>query len=132
LEAVVDGRHVRKPRLEQVRTTTAPSADVRTSRDHIFAPLPDTPERRNAPLGLRINEPYNPRRARLGWVRAAFLVAFAWLGNRYILHPALQPLRVQLLNPEDEILSSLPIITDPARIGLPAERSVAPMETPLE
>jgi hypothetical protein len=42
---------------------------------------------------------YFPDRARVSWVRTAYLAAFAVFGWRYILQPALQPLRDQPQNP---------------------------------
>lgn len=89
-------------------------------------------EAKGQTFNIRINEPYSPRRARLGWVRAAFLASFAWFGYRYVLHPAFNPLRAQLLNPAQDTLPSLPIVTDPSDLGLASERHLAIMETPIE
>ena len=47
---------------------------------------------------------YNERRARAGWLRAAYLVAFAAFGYRYICGPALIPVRQQIRHPEQEII----------------------------
>jgi hypothetical protein len=42
---------------------------------------------------------YFPDRARVSWIRTAYLAAFALFGWRYILQPTLQPIRDQLKNP---------------------------------
>jgi len=42
---------------------------------------------------------YSPDRARVSWIRTAYLAAFALFGWKYILHPKLQPIREQLANP---------------------------------
>lgn len=42
---------------------------------------------------------YFADRARVSWIRTAYLAAFALFGWKYILQPALQPIREQLMNP---------------------------------
>jgi len=42
---------------------------------------------------------YFPDRARVSWIRTAYLAAFALFGWKYIMQPALQPIREQLMNP---------------------------------
>lgn len=42
---------------------------------------------------------YFPDRARVSWIRAAYLATFALFGWKYIMQPALQPIREQLMNP---------------------------------
>jgi hypothetical protein len=51
-------------------------------------------------------------RARVSWIRAAYVVAFARFGWRYILQPALQPMRAHFQHPAS---GDLPILsmTDP-------------------
>lgn len=44
------------------------------------------------------------RRALLGWLRAAYLAAFAALGYRYILRPQLALVREQLQKPDDRVI----------------------------
>ncbi|MEV0117579.1 HNH endonuclease [Streptomyces sp. NPDC050844] len=43
-----------------------------------------------------IAERFSPQHADVSWLRSAYLAAFAALGWRYILRPALDPIRVQL------------------------------------
>jgi hypothetical protein len=50
---------------------------------------------------------YSPDHARVSWARTGYLAAFALLGWRYILQPALQPIRDQLMNPSAVTLPSL-------------------------
>lgn len=52
-------------------------------------------------------------RARLSWVRAAYLAAFAALGWRYMFLPHLDPLRAQLADPAVSLLPPLALF-DPA------------------
>jgi len=62
--------------------------------------------------------PLFPDRARVSWIRAAYIVAFARFGWRYILQPALQPMREHFLDPtgmELPILSMTDPDADPAR-----------------
>jgi hypothetical protein len=47
---------------------------------------------------------HDPRLARAGYLRAAYLVAFAQFGYRYILNAALDPVRLQIRRPKDEII----------------------------
>lgn len=49
-----------------------------------------------ASFDLKLDE----RRLRIGWMRAAYLVAFAALGYRYVLHPSLDRLRQQIRDPD--------------------------------
>ena len=48
---------------------------------------------------------YSQKKERVGWLRAAYLVAFAKLGYAYILRPELRVVRKQLWNPDDEEIS---------------------------
>ncbi len=50
---------------------------------------------------------YSHDHARVSWVRTGYLAAFELLGWRYILQPALQPIRDQLMNPSAVTLPSL-------------------------
>ncbi|MCP4383135.1 MAG: hypothetical protein GY798_17215 [Hyphomicrobiales bacterium] len=52
-------------------------------------------------LELRLSLKANPRRARIGWARSAYLAAFAVYGYRYVLQPALDPLRAALEDPDN-------------------------------
>jgi hypothetical protein len=48
---------------------------------------------------LRFRVRRNPRRAGLGWLRSAYLAAFAVYGYRYALQPAFGPLRAAIADP---------------------------------
>jgi hypothetical protein len=61
---------------------------------------------------------YNPDRARISWIRTAYLAAFALFGWSYILQPSLDPIRDQLQNPSANtlpLLSSYNPAGDPER-----------------
>lgn len=50
---------------------------------------------------------YSPDRARVSWIRSAYLAAFAAFGWTYILQSNLQPIRDQLANPSSVTLPLL-------------------------
>jgi hypothetical protein len=52
---------------------------------------------------------YFPDRARVSWVRTAYLAAFALLGWRYVIRRTLSPIREQLANPSDVTLPVLSV-----------------------
>ncbi len=58
-------------------------------------------------IGFRFIEHVSPTRARLSWVRAAYLAAFAAFGWRCVLMSYLNPVRAQLANPTASILPPL-------------------------
>lgn len=72
---------------------------------------------------------FDRNRARVSWIRAAYIVAFARFGWRYILQPTLDPLRAQLQNP-DKI--TLPVLSlwDPT--ADPQRREVWVVKEPVE
>ncbi|MFD9736241.1 hypothetical protein [Umezawaea sp. NPDC059074] len=51
-----------------------------------------------------VHSRYDERRARISWIRSAYLAAFAGLGWKYIFRPVMKPVRDQLKQPNDEIL----------------------------
>lgn len=57
-------------------------------------------------MGTRIDAEldlgFDERRVNLGWARAAYLIAFAALGYRYILQPSLDSLRAQIADPAED------------------------------
>jgi hypothetical protein len=57
--------------------------------------------------------------AHVGWLREAYLVAFAVLGYRYILDPALNSVREQLAQPREELI---PVFTIQSPEKSPSER----------
>jgi hypothetical protein len=68
-------------------------------------------------FGFRVVESVSVPNARLSWVRAAYLAAFAALGYRYAFLAQLAQLRAQLVNPEMPLLPSLTMIDDRAPPG---------------
>jgi hypothetical protein len=57
---------------------------------------------------------YHRVSADVGWLREAYLVAFAAFGYRHILDPALESVRRQLARPREELISAFKI-EDPTR-----------------
>jgi hypothetical protein len=53
---------------------------------------------------IEFRERYNHRHAVIGWLRAAFIVAFATFGYRYALHHSLDRVRQQIADPDGDIL----------------------------
>lgn len=72
---------------------------------------------------------YFPERARVSWIRTAYLVAFALFGWKYILQPALQPIRDQLANPSTVTLPLLSMYIPDIDIG---RHEVWVVKTPAE
>ena len=58
-------------------------------------------------FSFTLSERFSPNRADVSWVRSAYLAAFSALGWRYILRPALDPIRKQLRNPDTATLPAL-------------------------
>jgi hypothetical protein len=75
-------------------------------------------DRPGGPMGFELTKRVHVVRARLSWLRAAYLVAFAALGWRYIYMPYLPPLRAQLADPDATLLPPL-ALDDP---DTPADR----------
>jgi hypothetical protein len=71
----------------------------------------------------------NADRARASWIRAAYVVAFAALGWRYILQPALDPLRAYLRDPSQ---STLPILSMSDHEADPKRREIVLVEEPSD
>jgi hypothetical protein len=72
---------------------------------------------------------FNPQRAAIGWLRAAFLAAFAKLGYRYAYHPALSIVRDQITRYDQKVLPGFRCI-----MKMPAEPALQMMviEKPSE
>ena len=72
---------------------------------------------------------YSPDHARISWVRTGYLAAFALFGWRYILQPALQPIRDQLMNPS---AITLPALSMYVPDGDPDRREIWVLKKPVE
>jgi hypothetical protein len=55
-------------------------------------------------FGITLQRGYHDKNARAGDLRAAYLVAFAALGYRYVASSALEPVRDQIANPTHDII----------------------------
>jgi hypothetical protein len=80
-------------------------------------------------LGLRFEQGYRLRQSLIGWLRAAYLGAFAALGYRYILHEALNCVREQIRTPNVTLIKSFSVSVPAAS---PQERLLAMLEEPPE
>lgn len=52
-------------------------------------------------LKFVLRDGFNPRRAAIGWLRAAYLISFAAFGYTYILRPQLEVVRRQIADPDN-------------------------------
>ncbi len=71
-------------------------------------------------LELRFRVRASPRLAAIGWMRSAYLAAFAVYGYRYVLQPAFEPLRETIANPEGAEF-------DPVVLQAPDEGALDPL-----
>jgi hypothetical protein len=69
---------------------------------------------------LSISVKRNPRRAGMGWLRSAYLAAFAVYGYRYALQPAFGPLRAAIADPDGRGL-------DPVILQSPDDGALDPL-----
>jgi hypothetical protein len=99
---------------ENVRFSTVPKQNPPGVADAIGERMSLVDE--GMPFDLTLAESALPRWSAIGWMRSAYLIAFAALGYTYIVGtPALEPLRRQFLEPDCEhipIDAVLPVGTD--------------------
>jgi hypothetical protein len=72
-------------------------------------------------MGFRLTRRVYEARARVSWIRAAYLAGFAAWGWRYVFLPHLNPLRAQLADPAAELLPPLALVdvdAPPGRRGI--------------
>jgi hypothetical protein len=80
-------------------------------------------------LELHFNERFRARQASIGWLRAAYLAAFTALGYRYILNPALDCVREQIVKPTVSLIKTFSVAVPTAS---PQERLLALVGEPGE
>jgi hypothetical protein len=82
-------------------------------------------------MELRLHVKANPWRAGIGWMRSAYLAAFAVYGYRYVLQPAFGPLREAIADPDsagfDPVILQVPDgeALDPLMVQVTAPASLA-------
>jgi hypothetical protein len=76
---------------------------------------------------MEFQDRWQERRTRVGWLRSAYLVAFAALGYRYILRGALRRVASQIAAPDTDAIP-LPVVWKPK--GNPQQRAVLLVEDP--
>jgi hypothetical protein len=88
-------------------------------------------ETRNSDFGFTVTPQlrYFPDRARVSWIRTAYLAAFALFGWKYILQPALQPIREQLMDPST---ITLPLLSMYDSNGDPGRHEIWAIKQPPE
>jgi hypothetical protein len=62
-------------------------------------------------FGVEFVRKLRPRRAYVGWLRAAYLAAFAALGYSYAFRPALSKIRRQIASPDEVLISTFSVTT---------------------
>jgi hypothetical protein len=80
-------------------------------------------------LELHFYERFRARQASIGWLRAAYLAAFTALGYRYILSPALDCVREQIVKLTVSLIKTFSVAVPTAS---PQERLLALVEEPAE
>jgi hypothetical protein len=79
-------------------------------------------------LKIRTKDRFSSERARVSWVRSAYLVAFAAFGWRYILQTSLNPLRAQFQDPTNITLPEMSLYDPDAD---PSRRELMVVEKPV-
>jgi hypothetical protein len=80
-------------------------------------------------FGIHFEEGYRHRESMIGWLRAAYLVAFTALGYLYILIQALNCVREQIRTPAVTLITSFSVVVPKAS---PQERQLVLLEEPAE
>jgi hypothetical protein len=89
--------------------TAVPQINNPADLDRGEAPMRELSATRSTDLRIEITPQgrYSSDHARISWVRTGYLAAFALFGWRYLLQPALQPVRDQLKDPSSVTLPPL-------------------------
>jgi hypothetical protein len=83
----------------------------------------------NPNVSVTIHTRFDEARARLSWIRSAYLAAFAALGWSYIFREVMDPFREQLKQPDAQIIPTY-ILRNPA--ASPGERRMLLVDQPDE
>lgn len=67
-------------------------------------------------VNMTFEQRFNYRMALVGWLRAAYLAAFAALGYRYIFHPKLRLVRQQLASPSAVLIENFSVTVPDASV----------------
>jgi hypothetical protein len=116
--------------METCRSSGCPREITPTFRPHILrngTRIADSKDP-NPDISFTVTSGYSETRARISWIRAAYLAAFAGLGWPYIFRDVVQPIQDQLIRPDREIiptytLRSPGVPTDTRRILIVEEPS---------
>ncbi len=80
-------------------------------------------------INVTPNVRFSPDRARVSWVRSAYVVAFAVFGWRYTLQTSLNPVRAQFRNPTNVTLPEISLYEPEAD---PSRRELMVVEEPAD
>jgi hypothetical protein len=92
-----------------------------------FEQMTKQADRAHGWLRLTVSQSYDRHEALVGWLRAAYLVAFAAYGYSYALHVFLEPVRDQLAQPKTAVLPVFHLIVPDA---LATDRGILYVERP--
>lgn len=71
---------------------------------------------------------YRPFRVRAGWLRAAYLVAFAAFGYAYVFDASLKRVRDQIRHPDSDVLATFDVLNPESDARLRKLHLIAPPE----
>jgi hypothetical protein len=77
---------------------------------------------------LELGWSYIRRRADISWLKSAYLLAFAWLGYKYICRDVMQGIRLQIKEPDQshvQLFCAFSPSADALRIGMVQEPAIA-------
>ncbi len=115
---------------EEVELTVVPAAnrpDIERLVAAEFSDQRDESQWGGLALTIGLDQGFHYRPALVGWLRATYLVAFAAIGYRYVLHPKLVPVRRQLA---DATAAYLGIFSGTVREARPDERRLLLVNEP--
>lgn len=88
--------------VKKMEQTTITKYSPLFHQEKLFSEEIRTPE-----FTMNFQRVYNERRAEIALLRVAYLIAYANLGNGFLMNPGLYKVREQILNPDKEILSKV-------------------------
>jgi hypothetical protein len=93
----------------RIEITALPNHSDPRAHRAIFERLEHAARTGSSDWGFNLTVSYrqNRQKAKVGWLRTGYLFAFAALGYRYILRPALDPIRQQLRSPAETLVPPL-------------------------
>lgn len=81
---------------------------------------------------LDVSFRFSPRKLFVSWLRAAYLAAFAKFGYDYVLRKVLDPVRLQILHPEEQLVPNSALAFDARHTAKLDGPNILHMRAPLE